>query len=79
MEAIRDYVAEDNPRAAQLVLDEIRKTADSLSSFPMLGHTGQRQGIRELVMTRYSFILIYRVMPKTIGIIAIMHHRRHHQ
>jgi len=34
---IRDYIANDNPQAAQNVLGEIRRVANSLCVFPRLG------------------------------------------
>lgn len=73
IEAIRDYIAPDNPVAAASVLDEIRKAALRLRDFPMIGHAGRRQGTRELVLTRYPYILIYRLTPKRIGIVAVLH------
>jgi len=50
IEFIRDYIAADNPTAAQSVIDEIRRAADNLRSFPMIGHEGKRAGTRELVL-----------------------------
>ena len=43
---IRDYIAYNNPQAAQNVLGEIRRVANSLCTFPMLGHVGRRAGTR---------------------------------
>ena len=37
IESIRDYIAVDNPVAAQSVLGEIRRVAESLRNFPMMG------------------------------------------
>jgi len=78
IESIRDYIAADNPAAAQSVLDEIRRAAESLRNFPMLGHVGKRAGIRELVMPKYPYTLIYRLTPKKIGIVAVMRQSRKH-
>jgi plasmid stabilization system protein ParE len=76
IEHIRDYIAADNPAAAQSVLDAIRRAADGLRGFPMLGHVGQREGTRELVMTQYPYSLVYRLTPKKIGIVAVVHQSR---
>jgi len=78
IELIYDYIAADNPAAAQLVLDEIRRAAESLPNFPMLGHVGYRVGIRELVMSKYPYTLIYRVTSKKIGVVAVIHQSRKH-
>ncbi len=79
IESTRDYIAADNPVAAQAVLDAIRRAADGLRSFPMLGHVGQRPGTRELVMVKYHYSLIYRLTPKKIGIVAVVHQSRKHR
>ncbi len=71
IEFIRDYIAANNTVAAQSVLDEIRRAAESLRNFPMLGHIGQRAGTRELVLSKYPYTLIYRLTQKKIGIVAV--------
>jgi toxin ParE1/3/4 len=76
VESIRDHIAADNPVAAQSVLDEIRRTAEGLGGFPMLGHVGQRAGTRELVLPKYPYIIVYRLTAKKIGIVAVTHQSR---
>jgi toxin ParE1/3/4 len=75
---IRDYIASDNPQAAQKVLDEIRRAANSLRDFPMTGHMGRRAGTRELVITRYPYLIIYRLDVKKVRVIAVVHQSRKH-
>lgn len=76
--SIRDFIAGDNRAAALAVLNEIRRTAESLRDFPMLGHPGRRAGSRELVLKRYPYTLIYRITASKIGIIAVIHQARKH-
>ena len=76
IEFIRDYIAADNPTAAQSVIDEIRRAADNLRSFPMIGHEGKRAGTRELVLTKFPYTIIYRLTPKKIGIVVVLHQAR---
>lgn len=76
IEFIRDYIAADNPTAAQSVVDEIRRAADNLRSFPMIGHEGKRAGTRELVLTKFPYTIIYRLTPKKIGIVVVLHQAR---
>ena len=77
VESIRDYIAADNPTAAARVVAELIKTVEDLPSFPLLGHTGRRTGTRELVLTRYPYTIIYRLTPKKIAIVAVLHQSRH--
>ena len=76
IESIRDHIAADNPAAAQSVINAIRRAADGLRNFPVMGHAGQRLGTRELVLSKYPYTLIYRITPKNIGIVAVMHQRQ---
>ncbi len=76
IEFIRDYIAPENPSAAQSVLDEIRNTADSIRNFPSIGHVGKRKGTRELVLQKYPYTIVYRLTPKKIGIVAVLHQSR---
>lgn len=73
---IRDYIASDNPQAAQKVLDEIRRAANSLRDFPMLGHMGRRAGTRELVMPRSPYLIVYRLDVKKVRVVAVVHQSR---
>jgi plasmid stabilization system protein ParE len=41
LEAIGDYIAHDDPRAAARTVRRIVEHADILSAFPQLGHTGR--------------------------------------
>ena len=75
---IGDYIASDNSQAAQNVLDEIRRAANSLCNFPLLGHMGRRAGTRELVITRYPCLIIYRLDAKKVRILAVVHQSRKH-
>jgi plasmid stabilization system protein ParE len=73
---IRDYIAYDNPQAAQNVLGEIRRVANSLCASPMLGHVGRRAGTRELAITRYPYLIVYRLSAKKVHILAVAHQSR---
>lgn len=76
IESIRGYIAADNPVAAQSVLDEIRRAAEGLSGFPLLGHVGQRSGTRELVLSKHPYTIVYRLTSNKIGVVAVVHQSR---
>lgn len=76
MEAIRLYIAEDNPTAANSVINSVLSSAEALADFPMLGHAGQRAGIRELVLSKYPYTIIYRLTLKMVHIVAVVHQSR---
>lgn len=76
MEAIRLHIAADNPAAANRVTDSVFSAADELVEFPMLGRVGRRQGMRELVLAKYPYTLIYRLTPTKVLVIAVLHQSR---
>ncbi|MBU8537880.1 type II toxin-antitoxin system RelE/ParE family toxin [Falsiroseomonas tokyonensis] len=71
----RDYIAQDNPAAADALVAGLMQRAELLTRFPLAGriHGGTRR-IMALPPTPYS--LIYRVHPDRIAIHAVWHGAR---
>ena len=59
-----EYIAQDNPAAAQLVVHRIVAAIKLLSENPALGHPGRIPGTRELVVPNTRYIVPYRVNPE---------------
>ena len=59
-----EYIAKDDPQAAQLVVQRIQQTIGSLRDNPSLGHPGRLPGTYELVIPRTRYIVPYRVRPR---------------
>ena len=72
---IWEYIAAQNPQAAVRMDLLFSDSAARLAGFPMLGHTGEIAGTRELTPHR-SYRLIYEVQAKTIWILALVHAAR---
>lgn len=72
---IIEFIAERNVTAAERLQDDIERTAERLRSHPLLYRPGRVTGTREAVVTP-NYILIYRVGPDTIDILAVVHARR---
>jgi len=71
-----EYVAEDNSKAARLLLAEIKERVCVLVNQPQLGRVGRVEGTRELVLTGTNYILPYRVKDQQIQILAVFHTAR---
>lgn len=70
-----EYIAKENPTAA-IGQDQLIETrVAQLENHPGLGRAGRKQGTRELVISRTSFVVIYRVKPKAkrIEILRVLH------
>jgi len=73
---IHDYIATDSPKSARRVVTQIRKDARLLTEQPGIGRPGRVEGTRELVVSRYPFIIAYRVDGNEIPILAVIHTAR---
>lgn len=76
LQAIRDWIAEDDARAADRVLARIRQTTAMLGQFSMLGHEGSVAGTRELKVTGLPYLIVYALHGADIDILTILHSRR---
>tara|TARA_R110001606_G_scaffold344547_1_gene493307 strand:- start:391 stop:678 length:288 start_codon:yes stop_codon:yes gene_type:complete len=70
------YIATDDPKAAQLVVERILKSVNSLVDQPNLGRPGRVAGTRELVVVRTRYIVPYRVQGDAVQILRVFHTSR---
>ncbi|WJH40914.1 type II toxin-antitoxin system RelE/ParE family toxin [Aliirhizobium terrae] len=77
LQAIGDYIAERNPRAAGRVVNEIHsKTATLLSANPFIGRPGEIVGTRELVVSGTPYVVAYRVNDDRVEVLFVQHGAR---
>ncbi len=72
------YIAKDDPVAAQLVVQRIQYTISLLRDNPSLGHPGRLPNTRELVIPSTRYVVPYRVRPRLqrIEILRVFHASR---
>lgn len=73
---IIDYVAFDDPRAAEKVYRAIIAAAMRLGDFPNIGHAGRVPGTRELSVTSLPYIIVYDVGGEVVTVLAVFHAAR---
>ncbi|MEW7985458.1 MAG: type II toxin-antitoxin system RelE/ParE family toxin [Candidatus Thiodiazotropha endolucinida] len=73
-----EFIAQDDPQAAQVVVERIRQTVLLLRDNPALGHPGRVPGTHELVIPKTRYIVPYRVRPRLqrIEILRVFHSSR---
>lgn len=71
-----EYIAQDNPQAADRLVRRIEERVLQLQHHPELGRPGHVDGTRELVVTRTRYIVAYRVADKRIDVLAVLHGAR---
>jgi toxin ParE1/3/4 len=72
---ILDYIARNNPAAAERVEQRLVNAVSSLAQQPRRGRPGRVEGTRELVVPRLPYIVIYRIVERplrTASEIAVM-------
>jgi toxin ParE1/3/4 len=72
---ILDYIARDNPAAAERVERRLVAAVASLAEQPRRGRPGRVEGTRELVIPPLPYIVIYRIVERPlrpISEIAVM-------
>ncbi len=70
------YIAEENPRAARLVLNRIRARVAELIDNPHIGRPGRVPGTRELVISKTPYLVPYQVSGNTLQILRVYHGSR---
>lgn len=70
------YIAQDSPQSAAALVRHLMASAQMLGQHPQMGRPGRVPGTRELVVTRFPFILPYRVRGQSIEILRVFHTAR---
>jgi plasmid stabilization system protein ParE len=74
VEAIRSYIAQDNPSAASRTAISLMAAIDRLSANPRLGRLGALPGTFELVIGPH--VLVYEIHRAEITVLRVWHGRQ---
>lgn len=77
VEAIGDYIARDNPNAAERWVTRLLKAAQRTGAMPFAGRRVPevaRDDVREVVVRNYR--LVYRVAPTCVAILTVFESHR---
>jgi len=73
LEALRTYIAGENPMAAARIAGRISAATDRLARYPHLGRAGRQAGTRELVVPRTPYVVIYVLLEERLEIVRVLH------
>jgi toxin ParE1/3/4 len=76
LDAEAAYIARDSPASAAAFVKHLTESAAMLAAHPHMGRPGRVPGTRELVVTRFPYILPYRVREQTVEILRVFHTSR---
>jgi toxin ParE1/3/4 len=73
LDEVFTYIAADDPGSAAVIVERIKRAAANLADFPCLGRQERYPGIRQLVLGRTPFIVLYRVCRDSVSNLGIYH------
>lgn len=73
LEAVGNWIAEDNPDAVDRTVAHLSMAVELITNHPGIGRVGRISGTRELVISDLPYIVVYRVNPADIEILTVMH------
>lgn len=75
---ILDFISQENPATAKRVIQDIQKSIYILEDYHGVGRKGAVEGTRELIVTQYPYIVIYRVLEPDdeVQVLDIVHMAR---
>ncbi len=76
LDAIVEYVAHENRRAAHEIAQAIERLASSLEEHPNLGHPTRLKGVRILTVPHLPYRMSYEIGRNEIRILTVRHTSR---
>ena len=71
-----DFIAHDSPQNADLVIERIERSVDTILAQPAIGRPGRITGTREFIVARTPYILVYRERRSELQILTVLHTSR---
>lgn len=75
----QNYIARDNPAAAEAVAQRVWDAAKRLCDNPEIGRQGHVQGTREWPVSQTPYLIVYRVKNDAVEIVRVWHGRQNWQ
>ena len=78
LEDIYTFIARDNPFAAARVIASITDALALASPFPLKSRKTRRAGVRALPLSRYPYIVFFRIEGDELRVLHFRHGARRH-
>ncbi len=72
----QDYIAQDNPAAAQAIAQRIADASRLLPTQPWIGRPGRIDGTREWVVKQTPYLLVYAIEADELQIVGVIHSKQ---
>jgi len=74
--SIKKYICNNNIEASKIVIKHIISSIEKLKENPAMGRAGRVLRTRELVITKFPYIVPYQVRDNNIYILRVLHTSR---
>jgi len=74
--SIKKYICNNNIEASKIVIKHIISSIEKLKENPAMGRAGRVLRTRELVITKFPYIVPYQVRGNNIYILRVLHTSR---
>ena len=74
---IVDYIAQENPQAAERMKRLLDEAAERLGEIPYINRRGRVAGTREKIAHR-KYVIVYRVLSDKVEVLNIVHTRKNY-
>lgn len=72
-EQAHDFIAVDDPEAAQRIAKRVFDATQTLLKFPRIGRVGQDEDTREWMIPKTPYMLVYMIREDEIVILRVWH------
>ena len=76
LHSIKKHICNDNMEASKIVIKHIISSIEKLKENPAIGRAGRVLRTRELVITKFPYIVPYQVRDNNIYILRVLHTSR---
>ena len=76
LEAELDYYGAINPILAKELSSIINESVEKIKHLPGIGRSGKHINTREFVLSKYPYIMVYRVRHDILEILTFIHQKR---
>jgi toxin ParE1/3/4 len=71
LRGLRQYIRQDAPGTASVVVARVRAAVPDLEQFPSMGRPGHELDTRELIVPRTNVIVVYRIADDVVRVLEI--------
>ena len=76
LHSIKEYICNDNIEASKIVIKHIISSIEKLKENPAMGRAGRILRTRELMITKFPYIVPYQVRDNNIYVLRVLHTSR---